>query len=62
MNSNKDIPKSIPIWLEEEYLKWADNPRRYETLYSISAGIIKKYLENKDEKSKERPSKQSSED
>ncbi len=57
--NKQDIPECIPEWLHDEYLKWKAGPKRYETLYSISASIIKKYLEagSKDEKSKERPSK-----
>ena len=57
--SKKDIPECIPEWLHEEYLKWQASPRRYETLYSVSASIIKKYLEagEQNEKDKKRPSK-----
>ena len=55
----QDIPECIPEWLHDEYIKWKASPKRYETLYSVSANIIKKYLngEDKHEKSKERPSK-----
>lgn len=52
MIDKNNIPDCIPEWLHDEYLKWLDNKKRYETLYSVSAGIIKKYLEKKDEKDK----------
>lgn len=57
--NDQNIPECIPEWLHEEYLKWQASPRRYETLYSVSANIIKKYIEagSKDEKDKKRPSK-----
>lgn len=59
MKNKLDIPERIPEWLHDEYLKWMENKKRYESLYSVSASIIKKYLESEDtnEKSKKRPHK-----
>ena len=59
MTDKNDIPECIPEWLHDEFLKWRASPKRYETLYSVSATIIKKYLEagNTNEKDQKRPSK-----
>lgn len=59
MNDKEQIPECIPEWLHDEYLKWKAGPKRYETLYSVSATIIKRYLESgdKNEKDQKRPSK-----
>jgi hypothetical protein len=53
-----EVPKGIPEYLREEYLKWKASPKRYESLYPISFKILKKHLntENLHEKDKKRPS------
>jgi hypothetical protein len=55
---SKDIPKEIPPYMHDEYLKWKASPKRYESLYPISTKILKKYLTSEipHEKSKKRPS------